>query len=403
MKLFVDIQKKLSGFELNINFETGKDILGFLGSSGSGKSMTLNCIAGLVKPDKGEIILNDRVLFDSDAGIDMPIKDRRVGFLFQNYALFPHMNVEQNIGFALNTLGKLQRKKIIEEKIEMMQLTGLEKRYPNQLSGGQQQRVALARALAVDPEVLLLDEPFSALDNHLRRQMIMQMSETLSSYAGATLFVTHNLEEAFQLCNNIIIVDKGNKIEAGNKNQIFKSPSTVAAAQLTGCKNISSVKMLNSNLVEASDWGCKIKVNNPENKLFTHVGLRAHYIELLELQHSFLQDGNIGSLMNTTSKNINVPKSDIQLEASVDSNLENDSQCKAGYEPMNIFQCWPAQIVDNPFSKTIYLKLQSRPLGNWDYNLQWELSLESWDILCKIPPPWRSILNPDKLILMKNK
>ena len=359
MRLFVDIKKKLPGFELNMNFETNRDILGFLGASGSGKSMTLNCIAGLVKPDSGKIILNDRVLFDSEIGIDMPIKDRKVGFLFQNYALFPHMNVEQNIGYALNTLRKAKREEIVAEKIEMMQLTGLEKRYPSQLSGGQQQRVALARALAVEPEVLLLDEPFSALDNHLRRQMIAQMSETLSSYKGATLFVTHNLEEAFQLCNNIIIVDKGKKIEAGNKHQIFQSPSTIAAAQLTGCKNISSVKMLSQSLVEASDWNSKIKVNNPENKTFTHIGIRAHYIDLLELQQN--------------------------------------------YNCQNIIQCWPSQIIDNPFSKVIYLKLQSPPLGNWDYNLQYELSMEAWEKLNKIKPPWRAVLNSDKLILMNKE
>lgn len=392
MRLFVDIKKNLPGFELNMRFDTDKGILGFLGSSGSGKSMTLNCIAGLVKPDKGKIILNDRVLFNSDAGIDMPIKDRKVGFLFQNYALFPHMNVEQNIGYALNSLGKSQRKKIVEEKIEMMQLTGLEKRYPSQLSGGQQQRVALARALAVDPEVLLLDEPFSALDNHLRRHMIIQMCETLSSYTGATLFVTHNLEEAFQLCNNIIIVDKGKNIEAGNKHKIFQSPRTVAAAQLTGCKNISSVKMLSPDLVEASDWNSKIKINNPENKTITHVGIRAHYIDLLELHENYI----------IKDRNDNEPdtKNNILLEASITSSQNNSSKVEINYNCENIIQCWPAQIVDNPFSKIIYLKLQSPPLGNWDYNLQYELSIEAYDRLLKTPPPWRVLLNSDKLIVM---
>jgi ABC-type sulfate/molybdate transport systems ATPase subunit len=388
MKLFVDIKKKLPGFELNMNFETNRDILGFLGSSGSGKSMTLNCIAGVVTPDWGKIVLNNRVLFDSEKGINLPIKDRRVGFLFQNYALFPHMNVKQNIGYALNLLSKAERKKIVAEKIEMMQLTGLEKRYPSQLSGGQQQRVALARALAVDPEVLLLDEPFSALDNHLRRQMIIQMSETLSKYTGATLFVTHNLEEAFQLCDNIIIVDKGNKIEAGNKKDIFKAPSTVATAQLTGCKNITPVKMLTSDLVEASQWGCKIKVNNPKENLLTHIGIRAHYIELLELQHNYRPQSNME------------PKNHINPEISFHSMSGKDFDSSVASKFNNIFQCWPAQVRDNPFSKIIYLKLQTPPLGDWDYNLQWELSLDDWDKLYKMPPPWNAFLNPHKLILM---
>jgi ABC-type sulfate/molybdate transport systems ATPase subunit len=392
MKLFVDIKKKLPGFELDMNFETNRDILGFLGASGSGKSMTLNCIAGLVKPDSGKIILNDRVLFDSETGINMPIKDRKVGFLFQNYALFPHMNVEQNIGYALNTLKKAKREEIVAEKIKMMQLSGLEKRYPSQLSGGQQQRVALARALAVEPEVLLLDEPFSALDNHLRRQMIIQMSETLSSYKGATLFVTHNLEEAFQLCNNIIIVDKGKKIEAGNKHQIFQSPSTVAAAQLTGCKNISSVKMLGDCLVEASDWASKLKINNVENKTITHIGIRAHYIELLELQQNHM--------LKASTDNKPDIENNILEEASITSSQGTSPKVDVNYNCANIFKCWPAQIIDNPFSKIIYLKLQSPPLGSLDYNLQYELTLEAWDKLFKIPPPWNAILNKDKLILM---
>jgi molybdate transport system ATP-binding protein len=392
MRLFVDIKKKLPGFELNMSFDTNRDILGFLGASGSGKSMTLNCIAGLVKPDSGKIILNDRVLFDSEIGIDMPIKDRKVGFLFQNYALFPHMNVEQNIGYALNSLRKAKRDEIVAEKIQMMQLSGLEKRYPSQLSGGQQQRVALARALAVEPEVLLLDEPFSALDNHLRRQMIIQMSETLSTYEGATLFVTHNLEEAFQLCNNIIIVDKGKKIEAGNKHQIFQSPGTVAAARLTGCKNISSVKMIGPDLVDALDWRSKIKINNPENKTITHIGIRAHYIDILELQQNYV-------IVDDNALKFDI-KNNILEEASITSSQNSNSNVDINYNYTNIFQCWPTQIIDNPFSKIIYLKLQTPPLGNWDYNLQYELSMEVWDKLIKIPPPWRVVLNSDKLILM---
>lgn len=363
MRLFVDIKKKLPGFQLKMNFDNSSDILGFLGPSGSGKSMTLNCIAGLIKPDSGKIVLNDRVLFDSELGIDMPIRERKVGFLFQNYALFPHMTVEQNISYALKHLEKAIRNRKVSEKIEIMQLVGLEKRYPNQLSGGQQQRVALARALAVEPEILLLDEPFSALDNHLRRQMIIQISEILSIYTGATLFVTHNLEEAFQLCNNIIIVDKGRKIEEGNKNDIFKSPNTVAAAQLTGCKNISPVKVISTELVEALDWHCKIKINNCQKREITHVGIRAHYVEILELKHNYDQYED---------------------------------------EPINTFKCWPAQVGDNPFSKIIYLKLQTIPLGNWDYNLLMELSLSDWEVLCKIPAPWRAVLNADKLIIMEN-
>jgi ABC-type sulfate/molybdate transport systems ATPase subunit len=353
MKLFVDIRKRLSGFNLDIKFEMDNDILGLLGESGSGKSMTLKCIAGLEKPDSGKIILNDRVLFDSERGIYIPIKDRRVGFLFQNYALFPHMTVEQNIGYGLSSLKKEERNRIIRDKIQMMQLEGLEKRYPGQISGGQQQRVALARALVVEPEVLLLDEPFSALDNHLRRQMIIQMSETLSQYKGYTLFVTHNMEEAFQLCDNLLIISDGKKIEHDNKNKIFKAPSTVAAARLTGCKNITSVKVIGTNFLEAEEWGCKLKINRSDLSTITHVGIRAHYIQI------------------------------------------------NGTQTDNTFEGWPAYVGDNPFTKIIYLKLNNPPLGNWDHTLQCEVSLETWEQLSSIPTPWKVNLDIEKLLLLR--
>lgn len=191
MALYVDIKKKLPGFCLDVNFEAGTNTVGLLGASGSGKSMTLRCIAGIETPDSGIIELNGHILFDSAKGINLPIRKRRVGFLFQNYALFPNMTVEENIRFGLGSLSVSEQLKKVREMISVMHMEGLEKRYPSQLSGGQQQRAALARALVIDPEVLLLDEPLSALDEHLRDNMLKQMIETLSGYRGVTLFVTH--------------------------------------------------------------------------------------------------------------------------------------------------------------------------------------------------------------------
>ena len=151
--------------------ESKGGIIGFLGSSGSGKSMTLKCIAGLEKPSKGKIIINDKVLFDSEEKINVKTKDRKVGFLFQNYALFPHMTIKDNIEIGLDKISKDEKSKLSFKYIKKFGLEGLESRYPWQLSGGQQQRVALARALITSPDILLLDEPFSALDNHLRASM----------------------------------------------------------------------------------------------------------------------------------------------------------------------------------------------------------------------------------------
>ncbi|WP_414621711.1 molybdate ABC transporter permease subunit [Calothrix sp. CCY 0018] len=167
-KLIVNIEKNLKSFQLQVDFIADENTLGLLGASGSGKSMTLRCIAGLEKPSRGRIILNGRVLFDAKRKINLPSRKRRIGFLFQNYALFPHMTVAQNIAFGLQELPKRHRISKVRQYIEMMQLQDLENRYPHQISGGQQQRVALARALVIEPEAILLDEPLSALDTYLR-------------------------------------------------------------------------------------------------------------------------------------------------------------------------------------------------------------------------------------------
>ncbi|EQI22749.1 ABC transporter family protein [Clostridioides difficile Y41] len=179
MSLYVDIEKDLSSFKLKVEIKQEKGTLGFLGESGSGKSMTLKCIAGLEKPTRGKIVLNDRVLFDSEKKINLSTQDRKVGFLFQNYALFPHMTVSQNIELGLLKLSKSEKKEIVARYLDILKLNGFEGRYPWQLSGGQQQRVALARALATSPDILLLDEPFSALDHHLRSNMEKELMNML--------------------------------------------------------------------------------------------------------------------------------------------------------------------------------------------------------------------------------
>ncbi|MFR5131354.1 MAG: sulfate/molybdate ABC transporter ATP-binding protein [Terrisporobacter sp.] len=169
MSLILDIEKDFGSFYLKANIKQEKGVLGFLGESGCGKSMTLKCIAGIVKPDRGRIVLNGRVLFDSEKKINLPPQERRVGYLFQNYALFPHMTTKENIEIGLSNLSKDEKDKVVKEHLTKMKLEGFENRYPHQLSGGQQQRIAFARALACNPEILLLDEPFSALDNHLKK------------------------------------------------------------------------------------------------------------------------------------------------------------------------------------------------------------------------------------------
>ncbi|MEL6164574.1 MAG: molybdate ABC transporter permease subunit, partial [Cyanobacteria bacterium J06628_3] len=220
-ELIVNIEKNLKSFKLQVDFTADENTLGVLGASGSGKSMTLRCIAGLEKPSRGRINLNQRVLFDAKQKINLPSRKRRIGFLFQNYALFPHMTVAQNIGFGLQELSKKERISKVKQYIDMMQLQDLENRYPHQISGGQQQRVALARALVIEPEAILLDEPLSALDTYLRNQIETLLRKVLSSYQGATLFITHKLEEAYRVSSNIMVMSEGKVIANDTKENIF--------------------------------------------------------------------------------------------------------------------------------------------------------------------------------------
>ncbi|KPU46155.1 sulfate/thiosulfate import ATP-binding protein CysA [Oxobacter pfennigii] len=353
MDLYVDIRKKLPGFTLDVKFESGSAALGLLGASGSGKSMTLRCIAGLEKPDSGKIILNGRVLFDSEKGINIPSRKRKIGILFQNYALFPNMTVEENIGFALENLDKTKRNETIGKNIEMIRLQGLEKRYPFQLSGGQQQRVALARALAIEPEALLLDEPFSALDDHLRNHMVKQLMDTLNDYHGVTLFVTHNMEEAYRICKNLVILTNGSVEAKGGKEELFQTPPTFISAQLTGCKNISSAGFSSPYEVNAHDWGITIKTDSLLTQNIKYVGIQSHYIRLA---------------------------------------CENDEE--------NIFSCWPSYISEAPFKTNIYLSLNKEPSDRDDYQLQWEISREEWINIKERALPWNIYVDPLKLIIL---
>lgn len=281
MSLFVDIKKKLKGFSLDVSFETNGEYLGILGASGSGKSMTLKCIAGIETPDEGRIVLNGKVLFDSEKKINLKPQERNIGYLFQNYALFPNMTVEENIGIALLD-SKREKEKKVNEIIKSFHLQGLEKKYPSQLSGGQQQRVAMARCIIYKPDILMLDEPFSALDSYLKEQLQTEVLELLKLYNGEVLMVTHSREEVYKFCKNIAIIDKGNSILLGNTKEIFKEPKLFEAAILTGCKNISKCQILSSNRVYATDWNIIIETEKivPEN--INYVGVRAHNFKIID-------------------------------------------------------------------------------------------------------------------------
>lgn len=281
MSLYIDIEKKLNSYVLKVNINQNNKITGLLGESGCGKSITLKCIAGLETPDKGKIIVNNKVLYDSSKNINLKPQDRNVGFVFQYYALFPHMTVDENIKLGLINKSKFATDEICNEYIDKFNLKKLKDLYPNQLSGGQQQRVALARALVKEPEILLLDEPFSALDYHLRDIMEENLRNTLKSYEGNTIFVTHNINEAYRVCDDIVVYDNGLAINKRSKGELFKSPKSLKEAKLTGFKNISKIKFIKGEVIYAIDWDIYINVNNMSiNEDLNYVCIREDDIKI---------------------------------------------------------------------------------------------------------------------------
>ena len=206
MALIVDIEKTLGDFHLKVNFTAEREVMALLGASGCGKSMTLGCIAGIVRPDKGHIELNGRVLFDSDKKIDLPPQKRKVGYLFQQYALFPHMTVEQNIRAGAHARPKAEREQAVREVLHAFRLEGLENNRPSQLSGGQQQRCALARILVGQPELVLLDEPFSALDYQTRLTVSADIAAMIRKAEKSVILITHDLAEAISLADRVLIL-----------------------------------------------------------------------------------------------------------------------------------------------------------------------------------------------------
>ena len=360
MALQVQLEKEMPGFALQINLTAGSRPVGILGASGAGKTMTLRAIAGLESGLRGRIVLDGRTLFDSAQRVNLPSRIRRIGFCFQHYALFPHMSVEENIQFGIRHVAAQERAKRVAEQIAAMHLAGLERHRPAALSGGQQQRVALARALAPQPEVLMLDEPFSALDTHLRSQLEAQLRETLESYNGVALLVSHNLEEIYRLCEELVVLEKGRVIAQGPREEIFRRPPNRATAQLTGCKNFSRTRVLDAGRVEALDWGCTLRVTQDQARTTSYVAIRAHHV---------------------------------CVEPS-------PAAVGAGAVVENTLPCWLVRAVESPFRVTLYLRLDTPPTDASDYTLQVEVTQEQWAKLRERGAPWSAYFAPDRLILL---
>lgn len=384
--LSIQIKKNLAGFCLATQFQSDRQTLGILGASGAGKSLLLKCIAGMETPDHGHIYLNGRRLFDSQRGINVPSRDRRIGLIFQHYALFPHLTVAQNIAFSIyppkfwqwrSPTAQVQLPPWVQHQVtaqlQAMWLEGLGDRYPHQLSGGQQQRVALARALIHQPDVLLLDEPFSALDTHLRHQLEQELIGILHRYQGMALFVTHNMEEAYRICQDLLILEHGQVVRHGYKQDIFQHPQYTTVARLTGCKNISRAIAQSDHQILAVDWDCTLETTEQITIDDFYVGLRAHQLIFL-----FSPDS-----LSDPDDSLSAPGTGSALCA------------------QNLVWCWLAATSETPHRMTLYLKLQAPPNHSNDYHLQAEVFKEKWMQLKAQPLPWRVYLAPDRLMVLQ--
>ncbi len=278
MSLFVDIEKRFGRFHLKVAFDAGNEVLALLGASGCGKSMTLQCIAGIVTPDKGKIVLDGVTLFDSEKRINLPPQKRRVGLLFQNYALFPNMTVLENLkaGCRRNK-DKSESDRKIQQIMDIFELTPLQNHLPHQLSGGQQQRTALARILLSEPNILLLDEPFSALDSHLRFRLEREMAQVVRDFGKTVLLVSHDRDEVYRLSDQVLVMHNGKKEVCGSREEVFRNPRTRHAALLTGCKNIAPCEMISGSRMRIPQWGLLLNVPMQVHTP-TYAGIRMHDI-----------------------------------------------------------------------------------------------------------------------------
>ncbi|MBQ8162598.1 MAG: ATP-binding cassette domain-containing protein [Clostridia bacterium] len=307
--LEVHIKKRAGSFQLSCDLETDfQGTFGMLGASGCGKSMTLRCIAGLLTPDEGSIVYRGRVLYDSKRKICVTPQERHVGYLFQNYALFPTMTVEKNLESALLSprnrgMSGREKKRKIQDAAALLRIDDLMAHRPHQLSGGQQQRVALARIVLSDPDLLLLDEPFSALDSYLRTSLQTEFSDFLKALSRDAVLVTHDRDEAYRLCPEMAIMDRGRVAVCGTREDVFANPGTRAAAAVSGCKNFSRAEKKGPGMLRATDWAMDLYVQEEIPEDIAFIGLRAHNLHGIRAEdavHAVDQGRNVVEIRGAT-------------------------------------------------------------------------------------------------------
>lgn len=339
MALTVDIEKRFKGFTLRAAFEAGNETLALLGASGCGKSMTLRCVAGVEKPDRGRVVLDGETLFDAEKHISVSPQERRIGMMFQHYALFPQMTVLKNVlcGARRDMKGKAREDAALA-MLEAFGILDLKDRLPAQLSGGQQQRVALARMMVGNPRILMLDEPFSALDSHLRFRMEQEVRGVIRRFGKTVLLVSHDRDEVYRMADKVALMKLGQIERIGAKKEVFADPGTRTGCLLTGCKNVSAIRLIDENHGSALDWG--ITLHFPVKPGTDAVGIRMHAV----------QPGP----------------------------GENELRCRV------------AEVIENPFSVTVMLRPVNAPEGKtaigWEMEKQMWQSLAAEEITVHLPP-----------------
>ena len=284
MSLSVSIKKSFPAFTLDVDIEAGNETIGWLGESGCGKSLTMRCIAGIETPDEGKIVVNGKTFFEREAGkrptVNLSPQERKTALLFQNYMLFPNLTVAENVAAGIDRkLPKEERNAQVDAELKRFGLDGFGKRYPSQLSGGQQQRVALARMLAAKPDILMLDEPFSALDAHLKGVLEQNLAGLFETFHGTILYVSHDIDEALRFCDRIAVIEKGHVMEVSTGNNLVNNPQSAASIRLSGCKNTTPAHRIDDHRVFLPAWGIEVETDKPAPQNLTYMGVRAFFLE----------------------------------------------------------------------------------------------------------------------------
>ncbi|HEY2994194.1 MAG TPA: ABC transporter ATP-binding protein [Methylomirabilota bacterium] len=307
--LDVALTTRLPGFTLDVAWSAGDGVAVLFGPSGAGKTLTLQCLAGLIRPDSGRIVLGDRVFFDSTRGIDLPPQQRRIGYVFQGYALFPHLTVADNVGFGLRKAPRAERQARVVRVLARLGLTGLERRYPRELSGGERQRVALGRALAIEPALLLLDEPLSALDAPRRLALRDELRALLSEITTAAVVVTHDFTEAYRLADRIVVYDAGRVVQSAPRAELLWQPASESVARIMGVRNILQGTVIKATpdriqlrwrgqMLEAVNSPTRSYLPPPESPIAFFI--RPEYVRLIRKDRGPADPGHHMNLMRGT-------------------------------------------------------------------------------------------------------